>query len=112
MNKYFVLIICVLFIAVGQVLFKFSAGHLKLNQSIWLLLWEPVFIAAVALYGLTTFVWVWCLQDIPLSRAYLFMSLAYVFVPILSWLFFSETFTWKYFLGMFLIISGIICSIS
>ncbi len=48
---------------------------------------------------LTTLGWIWCLQELPLSRAYLFMALAYIFVPGLSWLAFGETPGWQYFLG-------------
>lgn len=111
MSKYFALIICVLCISAGQVLFKISANNLRDTASIWGLFLDPIFIVAVALYGLTTLGWVWCLQEIPLNRAYLFMSLAYVVVPILGLLFFKEILTTRYLISVLLIISGILCSI-
>lgn len=68
---------------------------------------EPVFISAVLVYGCATVGWIWCLQDIPISRAYLFMSLAYVFVPLFAWICFGEVPKVQYLLSTFLIITGI-----
>jgi len=111
MSKYLVIIICVFCIAAGQVLFKLSANNLRDTLSIWTLFFDPLFILAVLIYGLTTIGWVWCLQEIPLSRAYLFMALGYIVVPVFGILFFKEALTMRYFLSMLLIISGILCSI-
>jgi drug/metabolite transporter (DMT)-like permease len=110
MSKYLALIICVLCISAGQVLFKMSANNMR-ETAIWGLFFDPIFIAGVVLYGLTTLGWVWCLQDVPLNRAYLFMSLAYIIVPVLGLLFFKEVLTFRYFLSVALIVSGILCSI-
>lgn len=111
MSKYVLLIICVLCISAGQVLFKISANNLRDTLSIWGLFFDPIFIVAVLLYGLTTIGWVWCLQEIPLNRAYVFMSLAYIVVPILGLLFFQEVLTLRYLFSVILIISGILCAI-
>jgi drug/metabolite transporter (DMT)-like permease len=111
MNRYFILVLCVLATSFGNVLFKTTANILKTHNSIVLLAFEPAFIAALIIYGITTLGWIWCLQDIPLSRAYLFMSLAYVFIPALSWMFFGEIPKLQYILSTFLIISGIVCAV-
>lgn len=107
MNRYVVLVCCVLSTSVGHVLFKSAANTSKTLNSIWGLAFEPVFIGAVFLYAMTTVAYLWCLQDIPLSKAYLFMSLAYVFVPLMSWYFFGEIINWRYMLSTVLIITGI-----
>src|SRR5690348_13098346 len=103
MNRYVILILCVLTTSCGNVLLKSAANTLKSLNSVWALAFEPTFLLAVLLYGITTLVWVWCLQEVPLSRAYLFMSLAYVFIPCLSWFFFGETISIQYVLSAFLI---------
>lgn len=109
--KYGVLILCVLSIALGQSFFKLSANALKASGSIFTLAFEPFFIAAIILYGITTIGWVWCLQEVPLSRAYLFMSLAFVIVPILGWLFFGEMLNVRFFISASLIITGIFVAV-
>jgi len=109
--KYCILVLCVFGISTGHVLFKVSANAMKTSNSLLSLAFDPWFIVALALYGVVTIGWVWCLQEVPLSRAYLFMSLAFVLVPSMGWLVFGEAFTWKYLMGAFLIICGIIFSV-
>lgn len=111
MSKYVALVICVLCISAGQVLFKLSANSLRETVSFWNLLFNPIFIMGIILYGLTTVGWVWCLQEVPLNRAYVFMSLAYIIVPILGLLFFNEVLTIRYLFSVILIVSGILCSV-
>lgn len=111
MSKYLALIICVLCISAGQVLFKLSANSLRDTVSIWGLFLNPIFIMAIILYGLTTLGWVWCLQEVPLNRAYVFMSLAYIIVPVLGLLFFKEVLTIRYLFSVILIVSGILCAV-
>lgn len=111
MHKYLVMIVCVLCISAGQVIFKSCALSVKCSGSFWTLFFDIKFILTVSLYGITTLLWVWCLQSIPLSRGYLFMSLGFVFVPFLSWWYFNEPITIKYLLGAVLIVSGIITAV-
>lgn len=110
--KYGVLILCILSISLGQIFFKLSANTLKTSSSLLALAFEPFFIAAIILYGITTIGWVWCLQEIPLSRAYLFMSLAFIIVPMLGWLFFGEVLHIRFFISASLIIAGILFAMS
>lgn len=107
MNRYIVLVLCVFSTSVGHVLFKSAANASKGLESFWGLAFEPTFIGAVFLYAMTTVAYLWCLQDIPLSKAYLFMSLAYVFIPLMSWYFFGEVINWRYMMSAALIVTGI-----
>jgi drug/metabolite transporter (DMT)-like permease len=111
MTRYIILVLCVLSASFGQVLCKSTANTLKPLHSIWALALEPVFVAAVCLYGITALVWIWCLQEIPLSQAYLFMSLAYVFIPLMSWLYFGEVISIHYIIATTLIIAGILVAV-
>ncbi|MBM3609985.1 MAG: 4-amino-4-deoxy-L-arabinose-phospho-UDP flippase [Alphaproteobacteria bacterium] len=108
---YFLLILCVLGLSTGQVLFKHSANILKTLDTPWKLAFEVPFIGALFIYGLTTLGWVWALQDIPLSRAYMIMALAFVIVPLLSFYFFSEPLTFKFGLGVVFIVLGVLLTI-
>jgi len=109
-TRYCILFLCIFMIAAGQILFKLSANSLKGSDSFLKLIFEPVFISAIILYGITTLGWVWCLQEVPLSRAYLFMSFVFVLVPAMGYLFFGEPLNLKFILSACLIICGIICS--
>ena len=73
-------LLCVCGIATGQLLFKctadsqaFSGSYLHPRTLLWLL-------SALLLYGVTTFGWIWTLQQGPLSRLYPWMALAFVIV--------------------------------
>jgi drug/metabolite transporter (DMT)-like permease len=68
---------------------------------------DGYFLAAVALYGALTILWVWILTSVPLSRAYPFAVLAFVFTPVFAVLFFNEAVNVWYFVGMALILSGL-----
>ncbi|WP_459200419.1 EamA family transporter, partial [Pseudomonas tremae] len=64
-----------------------------------------------ALYGITTLAWVWVLQKIELGKVYPLMALAFVLVPIGSHFFFGERFQPQYFLGVAIIIIGILIAV-
>ena len=111
MTRYIILVLCVVSTSLGHVLFKSTANTLKSLNSFWALAFEPVFISALFLYGITTIGWIWCLQEIPLSQAYLFMSLAYVFIPLMSWIYFGEIISAQYMISAGLIIAGILFAV-
>ena len=82
MSTTFAALLCVCGIAVGQLLFKCTANSQALSGSylhprtlLWLL-------SALMLYGITTFGWIWTLQQGPLSRLYPWMALAFVLVSV------------------------------
>jgi drug/metabolite transporter (DMT)-like permease len=110
-SPYFLVLFCVFSLAAGQLLFKFVS--LKLVEG-RVLSQDPsmIFVLASAflLYALSTIVWIFVLKHLPLSRAYLFMSFGYVLVPLGAFLFYGEVITFRYVLGLAMIISGIIIS--
>ena len=96
--------------SVGQLLFKNAAGSLvgdpSLGQSFVKMLQAPTFWVACFLYAGATMLWVWLLSRIPLSIAYPFAALSLLIVPFLSWLLYSEPLTFKYWLGIAIILLG------
>lgn len=108
---YVVAIICVIGIAIGQILFKLSAAALKESGSFFDLRTMFILGSALVLYGVTTIAWVWVLQKIDLGKAYPLMALAFVLVPIGSHLFLGERFSPQYFVGVALIMAGIVVTV-
>ena len=97
-----------LLIAVGQIVFKMAGTRFAASgQPFAFIALEPLFIAACALYGIATFMWVYVLKTVPLSFAYSFMALSYVAVPVLAGLWLGEAVGLRYAIGSTLIIAGL-----
>lgn len=105
---YLVAVICVIGIAAGQILFKLSAASLQRSNSFFDPSTAITLLSAFALYGITTIAWVWVLQKADLGRVYPLMALAFVLVPLGSYLVFGERFSTLYFVGVTMIIVGIV----
>jgi drug/metabolite transporter (DMT)-like permease len=108
---YLVTVCCVLGIAAGQLLFKASARAIEragtpFDPSAVMLLG-----IALALYGITTLAWVWVLQRVDLGHVYPFMALAFALVPLGSYLLFGERFQPQYFLGVGIMVTGLIIAV-
>jgi drug/metabolite transporter (DMT)-like permease len=97
-------------IGVGQLLFKLAAAKLATDRGAMgfmasLLSWPAL--VAIALYGATTLLWIYLLRDVALSRAYPFMALPFALVPGASWLLFGEAISWRYLLGLGIVLLGL-----
>jgi drug/metabolite transporter (DMT)-like permease len=97
----FVAILCVVGLAIGQILFKVSA--ISFNQAGNLFASKPLVILffAMSLYACTSIAWVWVLQKAELGRVYPFMALAFALVPLGSYIFLGERFHSQYFLVLY-----------
>jgi len=97
-------------LAIGQILFKRAArsfaGQSGLDGFVSLFT-SASFWSAIVLYGMSTLLWVWLLRDVPLNRAYPFAAVAFVLVPILSYLLLDEPITVPAMLGAAFIVVGI-----
>jgi undecaprenyl phosphate-alpha-L-ara4N flippase subunit ArnE len=102
----------VLCISGGQMLFKITAARANVAHSLWAPDVLRVLVGACILYGAATLVWVSVLRYVPLSVAYVFMALSFIIVPLLSYAFFKETLSARYFVGLVLIVAGIIVSLT
>ncbi|BFO57326.1 MULTISPECIES: EamA family transporter [Comamonadaceae] len=100
-------LLCVLGISVGQLLFKKAAMLLPPQPALTDWLFNGWLIVALALYGLTTLLWIWVLRSAPLHLAYPFMGLAFLIVPTMGWLFLGEPLHLQTFIGGALILAGI-----
>lgn len=106
-----VAILCVVGLAIGQILFKISAAAWARTGSLFAFETAKTLVVALALYALTTVAWVWVLQKADLGRVYPFMALAFVLVPCASHFVLGERFPPQYFAGVALIVIGIVVAV-
>lgn len=108
---YVAAILCVVGLAIGQILFKISATALSESGTFFAIKPTVILFAAMCLYGVTSIAWVWVLQKVELGRVYPLMALAFALVPLGSHLVFGERFQTQYFVGVGLIMAGIIIAV-
>ncbi len=107
-NQILLTLLCVVMIASGQILFKKSGIEIR-NSETWFTFKNFLLLSfAFAIYASATFLWIDLLKAIPLSRAYVFMSLSFVIVPLASVIFFHEKLSFLYIIGAAFIVFGII----
>ncbi len=106
-----VAVLCVVGLAVGQILFKVSATSLTQTGSFFAYKTASTLIAAMILYAITSIAWVWVLQKVELGQVYPLMALAFIIVPLGSHFVFGERFQPQYFVGVALIMVGIVVAV-
>ena len=96
---------------VGQLTFKRVAQSLDGISGIGAILrhlaLNPWFLAALMLYGGATLLWIMVLRETPLSKAYMFVALAFALVPLGASVLFHESLGQRYYLGLCLVIAGV-----
>ena len=111
MINYIIILLVVCVLAIGQLLFKTVSNRLG-DGGFWTLTTDyatlAIFITSLAVYGIATIGWIWALRQVPLSTAYLFMSLGFVFVPVMSHFIFGEPLSYRIAISSALIVCGIL----
>ncbi|MDO4682730.1 MAG: EamA family transporter [Lautropia sp.] len=111
MMTYFWALLCVFGMAAGQILFKLAANSLAETGSFLVPKTGALLFSALSLYGLITIAWIWVLQKADLGKVYPMMALAFVLVPLASHWIFGERFQPQYFIGIVLIMAGIVIAV-
>jgi len=92
----------------GQLLFK-GAALAANTYATWL---NPrsltLFCTAICLYMAMTFLWTTLLREVSVSKAFPFMALAYLIIPVSEALLFGQAFQWNALLGGAIIAAGIV----
>ncbi len=96
----------------GQILFKLAALRSPasggLGERLLAMAQNKFFAAAVALYAALTLLWVWILSFTPLSRAYVFVALAFAVTPFAGGVVFGEPITLRLVIGVAFISLGLL----
>jgi len=96
----------------GQFLFKLAALRAGIEgpfgERLLAMMANGYFVAAIVLYGALSVLWVWLLSFTPLSRAYVFVALAFAVTPLLGALLFAEPITVRLVIGVVLICGGLL----
>ena len=96
-------------LATGQILFKCGSNGKVLNsvEAIIRLIFSPVILLALCLYGGTTVLWMYILSRTPMSHAYPIQALAFPVVLLISGVLFNEQVTLTKWIGIVIIILGV-----
>lgn len=96
----------------GQFLFKMAALRAAtdgpLTERLSAMMFNGFFAAAVLLYAALTVLWVWILNFTPLSRAYLFVAIAFATTPLLAAVIFEEPISFRLVISVALIFCGLL----
>jgi drug/metabolite transporter (DMT)-like permease len=96
----------------GQLLFKVAALRAAADappgERLFAIMGNGFFLAAVLLYAGLTVLWVWILSFTPLSRAYVFVALAFAATPLLGAFVFAEPISLRLVVGIGLIVCGLL----
>ena len=109
MKELYIILLSVFIGAVGQVGLKYGAMRIPDTGSLWeraIAAWP--LIAGLALYGVSTLLWIYALRTVELSYAYPLISLGYILVFIASYFIFHESISVLRLGGLVLILSGIV----
>ncbi len=112
------LILCsVIVAAAGELLLKTAMNQFTAHQpaapesvfqSLWRLVTTPALIVGFTCYGLGAIFWLIVLSRVDLSLAYPMFALMYVIVPIAAHFFLHEQLTPGKWVGMFVVVIGVI----
>ena len=105
---YFFLAFSIITLCTGQLLLKKSALMIAQLPHPFYLIFKPLFLLALVSYGLSMLSWLHVLQYMPMGRAYMFVSSAFIILPILSYYFFGEELNARFFVGALFIMGGVI----
>lgn len=113
MTNYLILGISILLAVAGQLLMKKGMmvfGTFPATQLLFKIIpmfMNPYVFFGFACFGLSSLFWLVVLSRLELSLVYPMVSVAYVLVAIISWLFFKENVTLVRWLGILVIICGV-----
>jgi undecaprenyl phosphate-alpha-L-ara4N flippase subunit ArnE len=103
MSGYVLLLVAAICAAAGQILFKLGAA----NRTSLIDFVNPQIIGGGAFYFIGTLLWVAALSKTPLSMAYPFTALTFVFVYLASIALLGERSTLNGFVGVGMVLAGL-----
>lgn len=116
MNGFSVAIFSILIGSLGQITLKVGANKLgtlffqagQIGPDLIRVIKTPEIIIGMVFFGFSSLLWIKVLTLAELSQAYPLVSIGYIIVAVLSYVFFKESFTIPKVLGIGLIIAGVV----
>lgn len=109
-------IACVLGISGGQIFLKLGAGRITVGRDIFSTLHSIAsnvyLLGGLAVYVVTTFLWIALLRVAPLKDVYPMIALSYLLVPIFAKVFLNEPLEPTCIIGGCIIVIGVFVSVS
>jgi drug/metabolite transporter (DMT)-like permease len=109
MMVYSALLLNILLLVSGQIIWKIGlerAGGLQLHNLVQVL-FSPLILLGIFIYGIATVVWLFVLSRLPLSIAYPLQSFAFIIALLAALLLFHETIPPNRWIGAMVILTGI-----
>ena len=94
-------------VATAQLCFKKGSGGGK-EPGLLRIMVQPWLWVGIILMGLNVLVFTWVLRQVPLTAAMPFVAIVYVLVPLGARYFFSELLLPRFWIGVLLIVGGIL----
>jgi drug/metabolite transporter (DMT)-like permease len=111
--SYLLVALCVAALALGQIIFKVVGARITGISNLFS---DRVTLAllgtAVVLYAASTLGWILALRTLPLTHAYMFMSVGFVLVPLASHFLLGEPLTIRLIVGSLIVMFGILVAVS
>jgi len=110
MKDFILCLLNVVLLVCGQLLFKFAVRDREISslRSAIELLFSPYMLTALTLYVGTVLLWIYILTKVQLSYAYPIQALAFPLVAILSLCFFHEVIPIHRWIGIGIIVLGVL----
>lgn len=102
---------CVVGISSGQLLFKKAAQAFDPSAGWIVSVLNGWLISALVLYGAATLLWIYVLRTAPLALAYPLFALAFMIVPVLSWMVLGEPLRPMTLAGGAIILVGVVIAV-
>lgn len=120
MRSYLYIFLTICLTIYGQIVIKWRVNqHVLANGQhnepiayVTALLFDPFVLTGLAAAFLASCTWMLALGRLELSKAYPFMAMSFVFVPIVAWAVLAEGVTLSTFVGAALIVAGIAISVA
>jgi drug/metabolite transporter (DMT)-like permease len=111
--SYLLVALCVVTLAVGQIIFKLVGTRITGIADLFTDLRIATLLAtAIGLYAASTVAWIVALRTLPLTHAYIFMSLGFILVPLAAHFLLGEPLAVRLIVGSLIIIFGILVAVT
>ena len=111
--SYLLVALCVVTLASGQIIFKLVGTRITGIADLFTDLGALALLGtAVGLYAASTLAWIIALKTLPLTHAYIFMSIGFILVPIAAHFLLGEPLTIRLMVGSLIVMLGILVAVS